>query len=61
MASGGYNLSMKTTDAKNLRDRIVEGIKISGERFVKNKKELGQKIIISESGVIRIINPDDIK
>jgi hypothetical protein len=52
---------MKTTDAKNLRERIVEGIKISAARFVKNKKELGQKIIISESGVIRIINPDDIK
>lgn len=52
---------MKTSDAKGIRDRIVEGIKISAVKFLKKKKESGQKIIVSESGVIRIINPEDIK
>lgn len=52
---------MKTTKTKNIRDKIIEGIKISAAKFVKKKKESGQKIIISESGVIKIINPDDIK
>ena len=52
---------MKTIETKNIRDKIVEGIKISATRFVKMKKESKQKIIISESGVIKIIQPDDIQ
>jgi hypothetical protein len=50
--------SMKTTEAKSIRDKIVEAIKIFATKFVWDKKESGQKIIISESGFIRVINPE---
>ena len=51
---------MKATDIKDIRNRIVEGMKISALKFIKNKKEAGEKIIISEAGVIRIIEPKDL-
>ncbi|MER2996253.1 hypothetical protein [Pontibacter populi] len=52
---------MKTTEIKEIRDSIVEAMKISAQKLILQKKELGQPIVISENGVIKTISPDKIK
>jgi hypothetical protein len=48
---------MKNSELKEIRDRIIEGMKISAQKFISKKKSLGQKIVISENGVIREVEP----
>jgi hypothetical protein len=48
---------MKNSELKEIRDRIIEGMKISAKKFISKKKSLGQKIVISENGVIREVEP----
>ncbi len=43
---------MINAELKEIRDRIIEGMKISAEKLVAKKKRLGQKIVISENDVI---------
>jgi hypothetical protein len=52
---------MKKNELDIIRDQIIKGMKISAKKLVESKKLLGQKLIISENGVIRIIDPSDIK
>lgn len=43
------------------RNQIIEAIKISAQKMLEQKKKLGQKLVISENGVIKVINAKDIK
>lgn len=52
---------MKNKELRSIRDQIVEGMKISSEKLVQSKKNLGQKLIISDNGVIKVIDPKDLK
>ena len=52
---------MANQELKTIRDKIVEGMKISAERLWAKKKLLGQKLVISENGIIQIIDPREKK
>jgi hypothetical protein len=51
---------MKNSDLKEIRDRIIEGMKISAQKFISQKKRSGQKIVISENGNIQVIEASDL-
>jgi hypothetical protein len=48
---------MSNKDKDILKEKIKKAIKISSQKLVANKKALGQKLVISEDGHIRIIEP----
>ena len=52
---------MKNTDLKEIRDKIIVGMKISAQKFLQKKKLQNDKIIISSNGVIRIIEAKEIE
>jgi len=52
---------MKKTEIKEIRDSLVEAMKISAQKLILQKKKLGQSIVISENGVIKTIRPEDIE
>lgn len=52
---------MNKKEFKQTRDQIVKGMIISAEKLLIKKKLLGQKLVISENGIIRIIDPLDLK
>ncbi len=42
-------------------DKILEALKISGEKMLAKKKLLGQKMAILENGQIKVIDAKDYK
>jgi hypothetical protein len=40
-----------------LKEKIKRAIKISSEKLIEKKRALGQKLVISENGKIRVIEP----
>lgn len=48
---------MSNKDKDLLKKRIKNAIIISSQRLIQKKKSLGQKLIISENGVIITIEP----
>lgn len=46
---------MSKQEQKELRDKIVEAMKISAKMLVAKKKALGQSAVIMEDGVIKTI------
>lgn len=40
--------------------RLIEAMKLSGEMLIKRKKQLGQRVVVSRNGVIRVIEPEDL-
>lgn len=52
---------MKNIELKLIRDKIVEAVSISAKVFIEKKRKLGQKILISENGLIKDIDPNDMK
>ncbi len=52
---------MKNKELNSIRDKIVKGMKISAKKLVESKKNLGQKLIISENGEIQVIDPKELK
>ena len=40
-----------------LKERIKRAIEISSQKLIEKKKSLGQKLVISEDGKIRIVEP----
>ena len=40
-----------------LKERINSAIKISSQKIIEKKKALGQNLVISEVGKIRIVEP----
>jgi hypothetical protein len=51
---------MKNSELKEIRDRIIEGMKISAQKFILKKKRLGQKIVVREYGNIQVIEASDL-
>ena len=51
---------MNDSEIKSIRAKIIEAMKISAQKMIEQKKRLGQKIVISENGVIRIIEAADL-
>ena len=58
--AGKTTARMKNSELKEIRDRIIEGMKISAQKFILKKKRLGQKIVISENGNIQVIEASDL-
>ena len=52
---------MNKKEIKELRDRIVRGVTVAHREFVNRKIKLGQRIIISENGIIKEIDPIELK
>ena len=48
---------MSDKERKLLKETIKKAIKISSQKLRENKRALGQKIVISENGVIREVEP----
>lgn len=48
---------MSNTERILLKEKIKRAIKISSQKLIEKKKALGQKLVISENGKIRIIDP----
>jgi hypothetical protein len=48
---------MSNTERELLKEKIKRAIKISSQKLIEKKKALGQKLVISENGKIRIIEP----
>ena len=54
---------MKVKDDNSIEwgDRITEAMKVSAEKLMAEKKRLNLPIVVSENGVIRVIEAKDIK
>lgn len=48
---------MNNNEREILKEKIKRAIKISSKKLIEKKKALGQKLVISEEGKIRIIEP----
>jgi hypothetical protein len=48
---------MNSKEKEILKERIKSAIKISSQKLIEKKKALGQKLVISEDGEIRVIEP----
>lgn len=48
---------MSHDEKEILKEKIKRAIKISSQKLIEKKKALGQKLVISEEGKIREIEP----
>ncbi len=48
---------MSNNEREILKEKIIRAIKISSQKLIEKKKALGQKLVISEEGKIRVIEP----
>jgi hypothetical protein len=48
---------MNNNEREILKEKIKRAIKISSQKLLEKKKALGQKLVISEEGKIRVIEP----
>jgi hypothetical protein len=48
---------MSNNEKEILKEKIKKAIKISSQKLLEKKKALGQKLVISEEGKIRVIEP----
>jgi predicted HAD superfamily phosphohydrolase len=48
---------MSNNEREILKEKIKRAIKISSQKLIEKKKALGQKLVISEEGKIRVIEP----
>jgi hypothetical protein len=48
---------MSNNEREILKEKIKRAIKISSQKLIEKKKALGQKLVISEEGRIRVIEP----
>ena len=48
---------MSNNEREILKEKIKRAIKISSQKLIEKKKALGQKLVISEEGKIREIEP----
>ncbi len=48
---------MSTAVKDLLNDKIKNAVKISSQKLIEKKRALGQQIVISEGGKIRVIEP----
>ncbi len=52
---------MTEIEIKALGEKVKEAVKLSGEKFLAQKKAANETIIISQNGVIKEVNARDIK
>jgi hypothetical protein len=48
---------MSSKEKEILKEKIKRAIKISSQKLIEKKKALGQTLVISEDGKIRVIEP----
>ena len=48
---------MSNNDKDILKEKIKRAIIISSQKLIEKKKALGQKLVISEKGKIKVIEP----
>lgn len=48
---------MKNSEKTDLLEKIKEAILLSAKKMVENKKRLGQKLVISENGAVKTVDP----
>jgi hypothetical protein len=48
---------MSSKEREILKETIKRAIKISSQKLIEKKKALGQNLVISEDGKIRVIEP----
>ena len=48
---------MSNKEKEILKEKIKRAIKISSEKLIEKKRALGQTLVISENGKIRVIEP----
>ncbi len=48
---------MSNKEKEILKEKIKRAIKISSEKLIEKKRALGQNLVISENGKIRVIEP----
>lgn len=48
---------MSSKEKEILKEKIKRAIKISSQKLIEKKKALGQSLVISEDGKIRVIEP----
>lgn len=51
---------MTSQELKIHTNKIIEAVKCSSKKLIEDKKHLGQKIVISENGVIKYIDAKDL-
>jgi hypothetical protein len=48
---------MSNNEKEILKEKIKRAIKISSQKLIEKKRALGQQIVISEGGKIRVVEP----
>jgi hypothetical protein len=48
---------MSIKEREILKEKIKSAIKISSQKLIEKKKALGQNLVISEDGKIRVVEP----
>ena len=48
---------MSNREREVLKEKIIRAIKISSQKLIEKKRALGQKLVISEDGKIRVVEP----
>jgi hypothetical protein len=52
---------MNDKEIKELKEKILEGLKLAHQQLILQKIKLGQRLIICEDGVIKEIDPIELK
>lgn len=52
---------MSHSEIQALRENILKGMTTSAEKLKAFKKMMGRKIAISDNGIVKIVEPGDIK
>ena len=50
-------LIMNDKELRELSEKIKEAVKISGQKLREQKRAQGQKVVVSENGKIKYIDP----
>lgn len=48
---------MSDSEKKELKVKIMEAIQVAAERMIRKKKQLGQKLVVEQNGIIKEIDP----
>ena len=51
---------MTNTEIDKLQEKIIQGMQISAEKLIAEKKRLNLPIVVSENGVIKVIEAKDL-
>lgn len=48
---------MSAKEKELLKEKIKRAIKLSSQKLIEKKRALGEKLVISEGGIIKVIDP----